>query len=116
MDLGETDSRNLETCERENMGNLGKYLILFGAVGLAGLCSVADEANASVSSDELYSETIYITKSAAEVPTSFESNARSNDGDMELASANDSNAPVAEVEKPVAPRAKAKKVAKRGKR
>ncbi len=58
----------------------------------AALLSGIGQARANVSkttSDELYSESIYIQKSAAEVPTSFESNARRNsENDLSMAADN----------------------------
>ena len=70
------------------MGNLGKYLILLGAVGMAGIGSISEDAQANTSSDELYSETIYIQKSSAEVPTSLESNGRAGSEEAVVTSEN----------------------------
>jgi hypothetical protein len=70
------------------MRHLGKYLGLLSVLGVAGVCSIVTSAKANTSSDELYSETIYIQKSSAEVPTSLESNARPN-AEADLTAASD---------------------------
>jgi hypothetical protein len=70
------------------MNKLGKNLRIVGVVAIATMCSTMSNARANTSSDDLYSETIYIQKSSAEVPTSLESNARPN-AEMELAAASD---------------------------
>ena len=95
------------------MKNLGKYLILLGTVGMPGLYSLIGNAHASTGSDDIYSESIYIERSSAEVPTSIESNARLNGETTLAANDNVSSPEVAAVEnQPV----KAKKAAKKKKR
>jgi len=58
------------------MRHIGKFLGLLGTFGLSGLYSFTVNANVTTNPNELYSESIYIQKSSAEVPTSLESNAR----------------------------------------
>ena len=58
------------------MRHIGKFLGLLGTFGLSGLYSFTVNANVTTNPNELYSESIYIEKSSAEVPTSLESNAR----------------------------------------
>ncbi len=59
------------------MGNLKKRFVLMTTLGLLGAAAMsADSAKASTaSSDDLYSESIYIHKSAAEIPQALDSNA-----------------------------------------
>ena len=71
------------------MGHLGKYLSLLSVLSVAVLCTSANNANANTNSDELYSESVYIQKSAAEVPTSLESNARPNSEQAQMTAAAD---------------------------
>ena len=96
------------------MKHLGKYLSLLSAVAVTGVCSITTNANANTSSDELYSETIYIQKSSAEVPTSLESNARLN-SEAELATASDQAVEAMSDLDNTADSAKAKKVSQRQK-
>jgi hypothetical protein len=57
---------------------LGKILSLLSVIGATEIGLFTITAHANTSSDDLYSESIYIQKSSAEVPTSLDSNARSN--------------------------------------
>ena len=58
------------------MGNLKKRFVLMTTLGLFGAGAMsAHSAKASTASDDLYSESIYIHKSAAEVPQALDSNA-----------------------------------------
>jgi hypothetical protein len=58
------------------MRNFKKHLVLAAtALGFIGAGFLANRAEATTGSDDLYSESIYIHKSAAEVPESLDSNA-----------------------------------------
>jgi hypothetical protein len=96
------------------MKHLGKYLSILSAVAIAAVCTIAPKAVANTSSDELYSETIYIQKSSAEVPTSLESNARPN-AEAEIALASDQAIESVSDLDNTANSAKAKKVSQRQK-
>ena len=66
------------------MSTYTKYFGLLLVSGSAALSAAPAHASISNIADELYSETIYIEKSSAEIPAALESNGR---GSEDLASA-----------------------------
>lgn len=71
------------------MSTYTKYFSLLLALGTAALSPAPAHASINNTAEELYSETLYIEKSSAEIPAALESNGRGSEASSTVVAAAD---------------------------